>query len=166
MPETLAICPGTFDPPTDGHVGIITRSLRLFDRVIVAVTINLSKQPMFTAQERTELIRECFPDDPRVQIEQLDGLLAAYARSRGAVAIVRGLRAPSDFEYELKMAQMNRHLDPDLDTVFLATEAEETYVSSSLVKEVASLGGDIRDLVPPHVYAALSAKLAARRDAS
>ncbi len=161
MPETLAICPGSFDPPTLGHLDIIRRGLRLFDRVIVAVTINVRKKPLFTVEERIEMLRVCFDGDPRVDFDSLEGLLASYARQRGAQAILRGLRAPSDFEYELQMSQMNRHLVPDLETVFLSTEPVGSYVSSSLVKEVASLGGDVGALVPPHVNAALRARYAA-----
>lgn len=162
MTSRLAICPGSFDPLTNGHVAIITRGLRLFDRVLVAVTINLRKQPLFSVDERKAMIRASFPDDPRVEIDSLQGLLASWARDRGATAILRGLRAPSDFEYELQMAQMNRHLTPDLDTVFLPSEAAGSYVSSSLVKEVATLGGDVSALVPEHVRLALSAKLLPR----
>lgn len=158
----LAIFPGSFDPLTHGHATIIRRGLALFDRVLVAVTINLKKQPLFSFAERQRMIRETFPNEPRVEVDALEGLLAPWAGERGAVAILRGLRAPSDFEYELQMAQMNRHLMPGLDTVFLPTEAAGSYVSSSLVKEVASLGGDVRDMVPPHVWTALTAKLAQR----
>lgn len=159
MAERLAVCPGSFDPLTRGHVAIIRRGLRFFDRLIVAVTINLKKTPLFTAEERMAMVRESFPDEERITIERLDGLLATYARDRGAIAILRGLRAPSDFEYELQMAQMNRHLYPDLDTVFLASEADGSYVSSSLVKEVCRLGGDVSALVPAHVDGALRARL-------
>ncbi|PKN55556.1 MAG: pantetheine-phosphate adenylyltransferase [Deltaproteobacteria bacterium HGW-Deltaproteobacteria-14] len=162
MPERMAICPGSFDPLTNGHETIMRRGLALFDRIIVAVTINLKKTPLFTTEERMAMVRASFPDEPRIEIEALDGLLAAYARSRGAVAILRGLRAPSDFEYELQMAQMNRHLHPDLDTVFLASDADGSYVSSSIVKEVARLGGHVADMVPPHVSAALAAKFSGR----
>ena len=159
MPETLALCPGTFDPITHGHLEIIRRAMRLFDRVVVTVTVNVRKRPLFTADERVEMISREFADCPQVTVEVLDGLLATHARDRRATAIVRGLRAPSDFEYELQMAQMNRHLNPDLDTVFLATDADGSYVSSSLVKEVAMLGGDVSKLVPAAVHLALLAKL-------
>ena len=161
MGERLAICPGSFDPVTHGHASIIRRALQLFDTVLVAVTINVRKRPLFTEDERREMIRACFPDEKRLQIDSLDGLLATYAERKGAVALVRGLRAPSDFEYELQMAQMNRHLNPELETVFLAAEAVGSYVSSSLVKEVATLGGDVSDLVPPHVARALAERLGA-----
>jgi pantetheine-phosphate adenylyltransferase len=147
----MAVCPGSFDPLTNGHAGIIERTLRLFDRVVVAVTVNVSKRPVFSVEERMAFVRTSFPDEPRLTVESLDGLLATWAAKRGAVAVVRGLRAPSDFEYELQMAQMNRHIAPEIETVFLAAEAGGSYVSSSLVKEVASLGGDVSRLVPPHV---------------
>ncbi|MFT7582769.1 MAG: pantetheine-phosphate adenylyltransferase [Myxococcota bacterium] len=161
MTYRRAIFPGSFDPLTNGHAEILRRALVLFDEVVVAVTINLKKTPLFSADERMALFHEVFPDEPRIVVERLDGLLAQYAKDRGAVAIVRGLRAPSDFEYELQMAQMNRHLHPDLDTVFLAAEADGSYVSSSLVKEVARLGGDVSGLVPPAVLSALTRRLSA-----
>lgn len=155
----LAIFPGSFDPLTLGHVAIIARGLELFDRLLVAVTINLRKQPLFSVAERMAMVRDAFPGEARLEVDSLQGLLAPWAGARGAVAILRGLRAPSDFEYELQMAQMNRHLQPGLDTVFLPTEAAGSYVSSSLVKEVASLGGDVSSLVPAHVLEALRARL-------
>lgn len=157
--KRLAIFPGSFDPLTLGHASIIRRGLALFDEVLVAVTINLKKQPLFTVQERMAMIRGTFPDEPRLSVDSLEGLLAPWAGARGACAILRGLRAPSDFEYELQMAQMNRHLNPGLDTVFLPADAAGSYVSSSLVKEVASLGGEVRGLVPDHVLTALHQKL-------
>ncbi len=159
MASRLAVCAGTFDPLTLGHVGIIRRGLAVFDRVLVAVTVNVRKSPLFTAEERMEMIREVFADEPRVTVDHLDGLLAHYAAERGACAILRGLRAPSDFEYELQMSHMNRHLVPSLETVFLTAEAEGSYVSSSLIKEVAALGGDVRAHLPPNVHDALMRKL-------
>lgn len=152
MGERLAVLPGSFDPLTNGHASIIRRALRLFDRVIVAVTINVHKTALFSFEERTEMIRACFPDEGRLEIDSLQGLLATYAKERGAMALVRGLRGPSDFEYELQMAHMNRHLNGDLETVFLTAEADGAYVSSSLVREVASLGGDVSALVPTSVH--------------
>ena len=159
MSERLAVLPGSFDPLTNGHVSIINRALRLFDTVLVAVTINVRKTPLFTVEERTQMIRSAFPDEPRLEIDSLSGLLATYAQERGAVALVRGLRAPSDFEYELQMAQMNRHLAETLETVFLTAEATGSYVSSSLVREVASMGGDVSALVPANVHRMLLARL-------
>jgi len=152
---TVAVYPGGFDPVTNGHLDIVSRAAALFDDVIVAVTINVSKEPLFSAEERVAMIRESFEGVPQLTVETLDGLLAQYAQDKQATAIVRGLRAPSDFEYELKMAQMNRHLNERLETVFLAAEADGSYVSSSLVREVARLGGDVSALVPPHVHARL-----------
>lgn len=163
MTERLAICPGSFDPLTNGHVDIINRGLALFDRVVVTVTINVRKKPLFSDEERKALIREVFPDEPRLDVDTLDGLLAVYAQSHGAHAVLRGLRAPSDFEYELQMAQMNRHLVPNLETVFLACEPAVSYVSSSLVKEVAILGGSVEDMVPGPVHRALMARLSERK---
>ena len=159
MSERIALCPGSFDPVTNGHVGIIRRSLRLFDRVVVAVTVNPSKQSLFTLEERMQFIKEAFPNEPRLSVQSLEGLLAIEANKLGAVALIRGLRASRDFEYELQMAHMNRHLTSQLETVFLATEASGSYVSSSLVCEVARLGGDISALVPDHVAKALTARL-------
>ncbi len=163
MRERLAICPGSFDPLTNGHLHIIRRGLTLFDQVRVAVTVNVSKQAAFTYEERVEMIRRTFPGEPRIEVDQLEGLLARYAHDHGAVAILRGLRAPSDFEYELQMAQMNQHLNPGCETVFLACEADVSYVSSSLVKEVCRLGGDVSALVPPHVNDALLARFGGDR---
>ncbi len=163
MGERAAVLPGSFDPLTNGHVSIIRRALRLFDHVIVTVTINLHKTSLFSVEERSEMIRKCFADEERLEIDSLDGLLAAYAKSRGAVALVRGLRGPSDFEYELQMSHMNRHLHDDLETVFLTAEAEGAYVSSSLVREVASLGGDVSELVPSHVQTMLMERISRGR---
>jgi len=158
----LALCAGSFDPLTNGHVAIIGRGLRLFDRIHIAVSVNIRKTSLFTLDERIAMVLEAFDHDPRVTASSFEGLLAKYASDLGAVAILRGLRGPSDFEYELQMAHMNRHLTPELDTVFLPGEAAGSYISSSLVKEVATLGGDVSELVPTNVYAALRAKLAAR----
>ena len=159
MADRLAVVPGSFDPLTNGHVGIIRRSLRLFDRVLVAVTVNVRKTPLFSFEERVQMIRSSFAGEERLEIDSLNGLLASYAEDRGAVALVRGLRAPSDFEYELQMAQMNRHLSKELETVFLTAEADGSYISSSLVREVARLGGDVKALVPDHVHALLMERL-------
>lgn len=144
----MAICPGSFDPVTIGHLDIITRASKLFDRVLVVVSVNSSKRPKFTAQERVELIRRCVTHLSNVQVETFDGLLADYARQKGATAIVKGLRAVSDFEYEFQMALINKKLYPQAETVFLTTSAENMYLSSSVVKDIASYGGDISSLVP------------------
>ena len=147
----LAIFPGSFDPLTNGHVDIILRSAHLFERVIVAVLVNTDKTPLFTAAERVAIVREVFREYPNVDVEAFDGLLVEYARQRRASAIVRGLRAVSDFEYEFQMALMNRHLEPALETVFMMPAEQYTYLSSRLIKEVFQLGGEVRGLVPPAV---------------
>jgi pantetheine-phosphate adenylyltransferase len=151
----LAIYPGSFDPPTRGHEDLIRRSLALADRLIVAVATNSTKQPLFPVAERLELLRQSIGEEPRVTFETFDGLLAEFARARGATVIVRGLRAVSDFEYEFQMALMNRRLHPSLETVFLVPAVDLTYLSSSLVREVARYGGDLGDLVHPSVAEAL-----------
>jgi pantetheine-phosphate adenylyltransferase len=137
----IAIYPGSFDPPTKGHEDLIRRSLVLADRVIVAVAINVAKQPLFPVEERLDLLRTLVGDDPRVSFEAFDGLLAVYARGVGATLVIRGLRAVSDFEYEFQMALMNRHMSPGLETVFMVPSVETTYISSSVVREVAQHGG-------------------------
>jgi pantetheine-phosphate adenylyltransferase len=144
----LAIFPGSFDPLTNGHVDIVLRSTQLFERVLIAVLVNPDKQPLFTAVERVEIIRGVFREYPNVEVDTFEGLLVEYARRRRASALVRGLRAVSDFEYEFQMALMNRHLEPTLETVFMMPAEQYTYLSSRLIKEVFSLGGDVRGLVP------------------
>jgi pantetheine-phosphate adenylyltransferase len=150
-----AIYPGSFDPLTKGHEDLIRRSLSLADRVIVAVAVNPSKQPLFPVAERLALLQAAMGDDPRVAFESFDGLLAEFAKKVGASIVVRGLRAVSDFEYEFQMALMNRQLHPSLETVFLVPAVDLTYLSSSLVREVARYGGDVSALVHPAVAAAL-----------
>jgi pantetheine-phosphate adenylyltransferase len=156
----IAIYPGSFDPPTRGHEDLIRRSLRLADRVIVAIATNSAKQPLFSIDERLAMLRATVPDEPRVTFEAFDGLLAEFAGRAGASMIVRGLRAVSDFEYEFQMALMNRQLHPALETVFLVPAVDLTYLSSSLVREVARYGGDVSALVPPSVAEALTARFA------
>ena len=143
-----AICPGSFDPVTNGHLQIISRAAAMFDHVIVVTMANHTKRPLFSAFERVELLRRATAYLPNVEVDAYDGLLAQYAREKQAIAIVKGLRAMSDFEYEFQMALTNRKLNPAVETVFLTTSAEHMYLSSSLVKQVASLGGDIREFVP------------------
>jgi pantetheine-phosphate adenylyltransferase len=155
-----AIYPGSFDPPTRGHEDLIRRSLRLADRVIVAIAANSAKQPLFSVEERLDMLRASVPDEPRVSFETFDGLLAEFAGRVGATMIVRGLRAVSDFEYEFQMALMNRQLHPSLETVFLVPAVDLTYLSSSLVREVARYGGDVSALVHPAVAGALRARFA------
>lgn len=147
----IAVCPGSFDPVTKGHFDIITRASRLFDRVIVLVVINAAKTPSFTAEERMQLICRVTEDLPNVEVQSYSGLLADYVRDVGAVAIVKGLRAVSDFEYEFQMALANKKLNPGADTLFLTTAAENMYLSSSIVKQIAQFGGDIADFVPAQI---------------
>jgi pantetheine-phosphate adenylyltransferase len=156
----IAIYPGSFDPPTKGHEDVIRRSLTLADRVIVAVAVNPSKQPLFPVEERLVMLRAAVGDDPRIAFESFDGLLAEFAKRAGASIVVRGLRAVSDFEYETQMALMNRQLHPSLETVFLVPAVDLTYLSSSLVREVARYGGDVSALVHPAVAAALARRYA------
>jgi pantetheine-phosphate adenylyltransferase len=154
----IAVYPGSFDPLTNGHVDIIRRGSRLFDRIVVAILVNPEKAPLFTPDERVDLAREVFEDDANVEIETFDGLLVDYARRRGASVIVRGLRAVSDFEYEMQMALMNRHLSPELETVFMMPSEAYTYLSSRLVKEVFALGGPVEAFVPTPVERRLARK--------
>lgn len=143
------ICPGSFDPVTNGHLDIISRSSVLFDRVIVVVMKNPSKTNfLFSPEERAELIRRCTKDFPNVEVDIYEGLLAEYAKEKGAVAVVKGLRAVSDFEYEFQQAQMNKKLNENLETVFINTRVENLYLSSSAVKQICGLGGDISNFVP------------------
>lgn len=149
-----ALCPGSFDPPTQGHVDVIQRALQIFDRVVLAVVRNPSKQPLFSAEDRVAMLEELFSDISEVEVESFDGLLVDFARAKGVEVIVKGLRALTDFDYELQMAQMNRQLS-GIDTVFVATNPEYGYLSSSLVKEVARFGAPVEGLVPPLVAKAL-----------
>jgi len=155
---SLAVYPGTFDPITNGHVDILRRSLKIFDRVVVALAENVRKAPLFTIDERRKLIGDALAQDGRLEIDAFQGLLADYCRRRGAAVVIRGLRALADFEYEFQSAHMNRRLAPDVETLFLMTGEESFYVSSSLVKEVALMGGDVSGLVPAGVVAALAEK--------
>ncbi len=152
---TIALFPGSFDPITNGHLDIISRGARLFDQVVVAILVNIEKSPLFTVPERVALLREVLAELPNVSVDTFDGLLVDYARRRRATAVVRGLRAISDFEYEMQMALMNRRLSPELETVFMMPAEAYSYVSSRLVKEVFALGGSIAGLVPPAVEARL-----------
>ncbi len=152
MDQITAVCPGSFDPVTVGHLDIIRRAANMFAHVIVVVATNSSKHPSFTAEERMEMIRTATADIPNVTVSQHGGLLADYAKEVGARAIVKGLRAMSDFEYEFQMALTNKKLNPDVETVFLTTQAENMYLSSSMVKEIARMGGDISDFVPEVIH--------------
>ncbi len=159
MRARLAICPGSFDPLTVGHVDIIRRASRLFERVIVAILHNPEKAPLFSLAERKEIIAATFAEDSGVETDSFSGLLVTYARKRNATAIVRGIRAVSDFEYEFQMALMNRRLAPEVETVFLTPAEEYSYVSARLVKEIAALSGDVTGLVPGSVRERLVRKL-------
>jgi pantetheine-phosphate adenylyltransferase len=142
------VFPGSFDPLTNGHVDIVLRCAHLFERIVVAVLVNSEKTPLFSADDRVAMIREVFREYQNIEVDTFDGLLVDYARKKRASAIVRGLRAVSDFEYEFQMALMNRHLEPTLETVFMMPAEQYTYLSSRLIKEVFRLGGDVRGLVP------------------
>jgi pantetheine-phosphate adenylyltransferase len=160
MPNRLAIYPGSFDPLTNGHLSLIQRGLQIFAGLVVAVANNPEKTPMFTYEERMQLIREAIGDEPRVEVDSFDGLMVDYAKRRGIHTVLRGLRAVSDFEYEFQLANMNRRLDPQFDSVFVMTGEDYFYVSARLVREVARFGGDVSTLVPPNVYEALERKRA------
>ena len=146
--STLAVYPGSFDPLTNGHVDIIERGARLFDRIIVAIAVNAEKAPMFTMAERVEIAREVFRNHPNVEVDTFEGLLVNYVERRKANVIVRGLRAVSDFEYEMQMALMNRELAHTIETVFMMPAAQYSFISSRLIKEVFALGGKVHGLVP------------------
>ncbi|MCG8417888.1 MAG: pantetheine-phosphate adenylyltransferase [Proteobacteria bacterium] len=162
--NNTAIYPGTFDPVTNGHLDILARSLRIFDQVIVAIATNPRKTPLFSVDERFEFIKSAVADDSeKLVFDSFDGLLVDYCKRRGASCIVRGLRALADFEYEFQFAHMNRRLAPNVDTVFFMTDERNHYVSSSLVKEVASFGGDVSGLVPPAVATALAARFVTKQ---
>jgi len=162
---TLAVYPGSFDPLTNGHVDIITRGARLFDRIIIAILINADKTPLFTKEERVEIAREVFAHVPNVEVDTFDGLLVDYVEKRKAQVIVRGLRAVSDFEFEFQMALMNQRLNGRIETVFMMPAEQYTYTSSRLIKEVFRLGGRVHGLVPDMVEDRLRAKIAARTPA-
>ena len=153
MPELprLAVFPGSFDPLTNGHVDVIDRASRLFDRVVVALLVNTGKTPLFTLEERAAIIRETFAGRSSVEVDTFDGLLVEYARRRGAAAVVRGLRRAADFDYEVQMTDMNRHLDGSIETVFLVPSPGVAFISSTLVREIAALGGPVDGLVPDPV---------------
>jgi pantetheine-phosphate adenylyltransferase len=152
-PNRIAIYPGSFDPITNGHLDLIQRGSRLFDRLIVSILRNESKEPLFSVEERIEMLREVAAPYPNVEVDSFDGLLVDYAADHAATAILRGIRAISDYEYELQMALMNRRLRPEIETLFLMSNEAYSFVSSRMVKEVFSLGGNISGLAPPPVEA-------------
>ena len=159
---TLAVYPGSFDPLTNGHVDIIVRGARLFDRIVVAITANTEKAPLFTMDERVEIARAVFKEHSSVEVETFDGLLVDYVARRKADVIVRGLRAVSDFEFEFQMGLMNRRLSAKIETVFMMPAEQYTYISSRLIKEVFALGGRVHGLVPELVEARLRDKVSAQ----
>lgn len=159
MKKTV-ICPGSFDPVTLGHVDIISRAAAMFDKVIVAVLINSSKKPSFTTKERIAFLEKVFEDFDNIEIRSFDGLLAEYAKETGADAVVRGLRVMSDFEYEFQMSLTNKKLNPDLETIFLTSRAEYMFLSSSIVKQIATLNGDITNFVPECIHDEIKKRLA------
>jgi pantetheine-phosphate adenylyltransferase len=157
-----AVCPGSFDPVTNGHIDIVSRASFLFDEVVVAVGVNKSKNRLFSAEERIDMLNEACRDFPNVKVDGFTGLLTTFCEERGIHAIVKGLRAVTDFDYELQMAQMNSSLAGEIETVFVPTSPEYSFLASSLVKEVATFGGDVSGLVPPFVHERLVARLAER----
>lgn len=160
--EITAVCPGSFDPITVGHLDIIRRASQMFQKVIVVVMTNTSKTPSFSVEERMEMIRKTAADIPNVEVDAYGGLLADYTRKRGAKAIIKGLRAMSDFEYEFQMALTNKKLNPEAETVFLTTSSEYMYLSSSMVKLIGSMGGDIREFVPAVIHEDIKRRLSGK----
>jgi pantetheine-phosphate adenylyltransferase len=158
MSQRVAIYPGTFDPLTNGHLSIIKRALKIFDKLVVAILINPNKSPLFTLEERISMLEEIFKNEVNIEIDSFNGLLIDYAVNKGANIVVRGLRALSDFEYEFQMALMNRKLNRDIQSVFLMTDYKWFYISSTIIKEAARCGGDIKGLVPPVVHEKLRQK--------
>jgi pantetheine-phosphate adenylyltransferase len=154
----IAIYPGTFDPPTNGHLDLIQRGAKIFDQLVVAILENSEKTPMFSLEERRQMLLECTAPWPNVCVASFHGLLVDFARSLGAQAVLRGIRAVSDYEYELQMAWMNRKLDPTLETVFMTPAGAYSYLSSRLVREIASLGGSLTNMVPASVESRLRAR--------
>jgi pantetheine-phosphate adenylyltransferase len=161
--NVVAIYPGSFDPLTNGHLDLIERGSRLFDKLIVALLRNETKRPLFSIEDRVQMLRDVVAAYPNVEVDCFEGLLVEYARRRGAAAVLRGIRAISDYEYELQMALMNRRLGPEIETVFLLASEAHSFLSSRLVKEVFGLGGNISGLVPPLVEARLRSNLAGRQ---
>lgn len=156
---TLAVYPGTFDPITNGHIDIIKRALQIFDHVVIVIAINMQKQPLFTLEERIDMINRCFSSSSDcISVDTTDGLIVDYAMKKGAKAIVRGLRAVSDFDYELQLALMNRKLERKIETVFLMTGFRWIFISSSIIKDAAKHNGDVSGVVPAHVKEALKQK--------
>jgi pantetheine-phosphate adenylyltransferase len=160
----VAIYPGSFDPFTNGHINIIERGIKVFDRIIVAVAHNASKKTTFTLEERVEIIREIFRDRPEIKVDYFEGLLVEYAKKVGTNIVLRGMRTVSDFEYELQMALSNKTLYPELETVFMVTESVYSHISSSLIKEIITLGGSVKEMVPEIVEKKLREKLLKKQE--
>jgi pantetheine-phosphate adenylyltransferase len=160
----IAIYPGSFDPFTNGHINIIERGVRVFDKLIVAVAHNVSKKTTFTIEERVEVIREIFHNRPEVKVDYFQGLLVEYARKMGTNILLRGMRTVSDFEYELQMALSNKTLSPEIETIFMVTEGEYSHISSSLIKEIIALGGSAKEMIPESVEKKLREKLLMRQE--
>lgn len=161
---TRAICPGSFDPVTMGHINIIERSARLFDEVLVLVSANSSKSPAFSMEERVELLKKATARFGNVQVEKLEGLLADYACKAGADTLIKGLRAVTDFEYEFQLALINKKLNPHLETLFMTTDPQYMYLSSSMVREVGAYGGDISEFVPPEILPQVQERLVQKQE--
>jgi pantetheine-phosphate adenylyltransferase len=159
LKDRIGVYPGSFDPITNGHVDLMERCLRIFDRIIIGVAPSLDKSPVFTLEERMDLIREVLGDKPDIEVDVIEGLLVDYVKEKGATAVIRGLRAISDFEYEFQLALMNRKMDPNFETVFLMPSIRYTYLSSSIIKEVARFGGCLKDMVPETVEKRLKEKV-------
>ncbi len=163
MNNIIAVCPGSFDPVTEGHIDIISRAAAMFSKVVVVVMQNRAKTPSFSAEERVEMLKKVTANIPNVEVDCYEGLLADYTKKIGAGAIVKGLRAMSDFEYEFQMALTNKKLNPSTETVFLTTRAENMYLSSSMVKQIGSMGGDISDFVPKIIHQKIVERLMERK---
>ena len=155
----VAVYPGTFDPVTNGHIDIIKRASRIFDKLIVLIALHRGKETMFTKEERVEMLKRAVEGIDNVEVDFYQGLIAEYVKEKGILAVIRGMRAVSDFEYEFQMALMNRHLNPQIEIIYLFPDEKYTYLSSSIVKEVASFGGDVSTFVPPYVEKMLLRKL-------
>jgi pantetheine-phosphate adenylyltransferase len=158
MPEKIAICPGSFDPPTDGHLNIIKRALKIFDKVVVAIAVNTSKNPIFTTNERVEMLREIFKKCQNVEVDKFEGLLVDYCKKRNCLTIIRGIRNMSDYEYESQMALANKTLYPELEFLFMMTEGQYSHLSSSIIKEVLQFGGAGTGMIHPIVEKKLKEK--------
>lgn len=157
-----AICAGSFDPPSFGHINIIERALKVFDKIIIAIAVNNSKSSLFTPKERIDMLKHIFKDDPRIEMDTFEGLLVSYAEKRGVNVLVRGIRTVADYEFELQMSLANRMLNPNIETLFIMTEGKYSHISSTIIKQVIALGGSGIDMIHPFVEEKLKAKLKKR----